>query len=67
MFERLSQQSLECLQQMCEELERTLELQHQIDKGQSVSLKDYWRGTAREKNNLRYEAEKQQWRGETIY
>ena len=64
-FPHLSHKSLERLQQMREELERTLELQHQIDRGEAASLKDYWRSSGKEKNILRYEVGLKQWRGES--
>lgn len=54
-FEHLNQRYLEWLQRKREELEKTLELQHQIERKQiAPSLKNYWLVSGREKDILRY-------------
>lgn len=64
LFKHLSQQHLEKLQQIREELERTFDLRHSIDNGTPATLKNYWLVSSREKNILRYEVGLQQWHGE---
>lgn len=49
-FDHLSQQHLERLQRMREELERELALRHSIDNGHPASLRDYWRDLAGEEH-----------------
>lgn len=67
-FEHLNQRYLEWLQRKREELEKTLELQHKIERKQiAPSLKNYWMVSSREKNILRYETGAQEWHGESVY
>lgn len=67
-FEHLSSTHLERLQRIRDELERAIELQHQLERGQIVpTLKNYWMVTAKEKNLLRYETSAQEWHGESVY
>lgn len=67
-FEHLNQRYLEWLQQKREEMERTLDLQHQIERKQiALSLKNYWLVSSREKNIIRYGFDVYEWRSKREY